>query len=235
MRRADRLFQIVQILRRSRAPVRASDIAYELEVSIRTVYRDMADLMAHRTPIRGEAGTGYILEDGYDFPPLMLTVDEIEAAVMGVQWVASRGDRVQARSAQDLLTKIAAVLPARLKNSVECAPVLVPPPPHFETDRIDLEAVRTSIREGRKLEIDYINETGQDSQRVVWPVSIVYFDQVRLLAGWCERRAAFRHFRTDRIVACRFLKAAIPQTVVSLKRDWLAAEAAKRVQPPDAD
>jgi len=119
MRRADRLFQIIQILRRaSRRPITADAIAHELEISRRTVYRDIADLMAQRVPIRGEAGTGYVLEGGYDLPPLMLTQDEIEAAVLGAQWVAGRADPVLARAAEDLIAKIAATVPARLRPYV---------------------------------------------------------------------------------------------------------------------
>ena len=105
MRRADRLFQIIQILRRNRRPLTAEAIGAELETSKRTVYRDIADLIGQRVPIRGEAGTGYVLEAGFDLPPLMLTADEVEAAVLGAQWVAGRGDPSLARAAQDLIAK----------------------------------------------------------------------------------------------------------------------------------
>ena len=118
MRRADRLFQIVQILRRGRHPVTALAVAEELEVSKRTVYRDIANLIGQRTPIRGEAGVGYILEDGFDMPPLMLTQDEVEAAVLGAQMVAARGDPVLRRAAQDLIAKIGAVIPEALRPLV---------------------------------------------------------------------------------------------------------------------
>ena len=115
MRRADRLFQIIQILRRSRRPVTADVIAAELEVSKRSVYRDIADLMGQRVPIRGEAGIGYVLETGFDLPPLMLTADEIEAAVLGAQWVSSRGEPALARAALDLIAKIATTVPDKLR------------------------------------------------------------------------------------------------------------------------
>src|SRR5450631_1999333 len=111
MRRADRLFQILQILRRVRAPLTAQAIAAELEVSKRTVYRDIADLMAQRTPIRGEAGVGYVLSRDFDMPPLMLTPDELEAAALGAQWVETQADASLAVAARDLLAKIAAVTP----------------------------------------------------------------------------------------------------------------------------
>src|SRR5712671_5009618 len=113
MRRADRLFQIIQVLRRTRKPVTADAIALELETSKRTIYRDIADLMAQRAPIRGEAGVGYVLDDGFDMPPLMLTPDEVEAAVLGAQLVARQGDLALARAAEDLVAKIRTVVPER--------------------------------------------------------------------------------------------------------------------------
>src|SRR5678815_2088016 len=118
MRRADRLFQIIQILRRTRKPVTADAMAAELETSKRTVYRDIADLIGQRVPIRGEAGVGYVLEDGFDMPPLMLTSEEVEAAVLGAQWVMGRGDPELARAARDLIAKIAVAIPEHLRPLV---------------------------------------------------------------------------------------------------------------------
>src|SRR5262249_4818163 len=115
MRRADRLFQIIQVLRRTRKPLTADAIATELETSKRTIYRDIATLIGQRVPIRGEAGTGYVLEKGFDMPPLMLTPDEIEAAVLGAQWVAGRADPVLAKAALDLIAKIVETIPERLQ------------------------------------------------------------------------------------------------------------------------
>src|SRR5579859_7645755 len=115
MRRTERLFQIIQILRSARFPVTGRVLADELEISLRTLYRDMAELMAQRVPIRGEAGAGYVLEDGYDMPPLMLTADELEAAVLGAAWVAKRGDPSLARGARDLVAKLSAVIPEALR------------------------------------------------------------------------------------------------------------------------
>src|SRR6478735_5936580 len=115
MRRADRLFQIIQILRRSSRPVTAAALAEELEISKRTVYRDIADLMGQRVPIEGEAGLGYLLASDYDMPPLMLTPDEIEAVMLGAQWVAGRSDKALANAARDVIAKIAAVVPEHLR------------------------------------------------------------------------------------------------------------------------
>src|SRR5271155_4997446 len=115
MRRTERLFQIIQILRSTRVPVTGRVLSGELEISLRTLYRDMAELIAQRVPVRGEAGTGYVLDDGYDMPPLMLTPDELEAAVLGAAWVAKRGDPARARGSRDLIAKIAQSIPQRLR------------------------------------------------------------------------------------------------------------------------
>ena len=115
MRRTERLFQIIQILRSTRSPITGRDIADELEISIRTLYRDMAELAAQRIPITGEAGMGYVLDDGYDMPPLMLTADELEAAALGAAWVASEADPSLARAARDLVTKLSDTIPKELR------------------------------------------------------------------------------------------------------------------------
>ncbi|MFT0173645.1 helix-turn-helix transcriptional regulator [Paraburkholderia mimosarum] len=207
MRRTDRLFQIIQILRRSKRPVTASRLAEELEVSLRTVYRDVADLMAQRVPIRGEAGLGYVLDRHYDMPPLMLTPDELEAAVLGAQWVAGRGDPALSRAARDLVAKIATVVPEQLRPFVAEPTVGAPPPlaSPASAGGLDFTQLREWIRAGRKLHMRYRDEGGRVSERTVWPVLIGYADTVRLLAAWCEQRQAFRHFRTDRIIEASFL------------------------------
>lgn len=206
MRRADRLFQIIQILRRSSRPVTAGEIALELEVSSRTIYRDIADLIGQRVPIRGEAGFGYILDDAFDMPPLMLTPDEIEAAVLGAQWVAGRGDPVLANAACDLIAKITTVVPERLRPFIAEPSIGTRPPLKLAPDGIDIARTRTWIREGRKIRIDYRDERGDMSRRVVWPVIVGFFDAARMLAAWCELRQDFRHFRADRVVSAEFLE-----------------------------
>src|ERR1700724_1834258 len=138
MRRADRLFQIIQALRRTRKPLTADAIAAELETSKRTIYRDIATLIGQRVPIRGEAGMGYILEKGFDLPPLSLTPDEIEAAVLGAQWVVGHADPVLARAAQDLMAKIADTVPERLRPFVLEPASRAPPLWNREPDRIDM-------------------------------------------------------------------------------------------------
>ena len=205
MRRADRLFQIIQILRRSHQPITADSMAAELETSKRTVYRDIADLIGQRVPIRGEAGIGYVLDGDFDMPPLMLTADEIEAAVLGAQWVSGRGDPVLAGAALDLIAKINSVVPEHLRPFIAEPAIGTRPGWAIAADGIDIARARAWIHAGRKIRITYRDERGDASERIVWPVIIGYFDAVRMLAAWCELRQDFRSFRTDRVAAAEFL------------------------------
>ena len=221
MRRADRLFQIVQILRGSAQPVTADALASELETSKRSVYRDIAALMSQRVPIRGEAGIGYVLDSGFDMPPLMLTSDEIEAAVLGAQWVAGRGDPALARAARDLVAKIAASVPERLRPVV-LEPSLTSGPSWADPkiDCLDMAQVRDWIRSGRKLVLDYRDQQDRASLRTVWPFLIGYRETVRLLIAWCETRQDFRTFRTDRVVEATFLDDRYPGRPAQLRARW---------------
>jgi len=220
MRRADRLFQIIQILRRSRRPVTADAIGAEVEASKRTVYRDIATLIGQRVPIRGEAGIGYVLDGGFDLPPPMLTPDEIEAAVLGAQWVTARGDPALSRAAQDLLAKISAAVPERLRPFLLEPATGTPPRRNAPEDTIDIARVRAWIHAGRKIALRYRDEQDRESERVVWPVTVAYHDTVRMLVAWCELRKDFRHFRTDRVAAAEFLDARYPERPAALRAKW---------------
>ena len=234
MRRAERLFQIIQILRRGRAPVTADALARELETSKRSIYRDIAALVGQRAPIRGEAGVGYVLEDGYDMPPLMLTPDEIEAAVLGVQWVAGRGDPALARAAEDLIAKIAQAVPDNLRPIVLEPSVRATPSWRNAPDAIDMARVRAAIHAGRKIRLAYRDEEGRASDRVIWPVSVGYMETKRLLIGWCELRGDFRTFRTDRVAGAVFLEDRFPERPAMLRAKWRRAMAAMHAAWRDA-
>jgi len=229
MRRADRLFHIIQVLRRQTRPMTAEQLSTELEISKRTVYRDISDLMAQRVPITGEAGLGYVLDRGYDMPPLMLTPDELEAAVLGAQWVADKGDRVLAAAARDLVAKITASVPEKLRPFIEEPSTGVPSGRGVAPDGLDLPQTRLWIRNGRKICIRYRDERGSESERVIWPTIIGYAETVRLLAAWCELRQGFRHFRTDRIVAATFLEERYGCRPQELRRRWKQYFEAERV------
>lgn len=227
MRRADRLFQIIQILRGAASPVTANVLAGELETSVRTIYRDVADLMAQRVPIRGEAGVGYVIERSYDMPPLMLTPDEIEAAVLGAQLAAARGDPAIVRGARDLIAKIADVVPDDLRPMVLDSPMVAPDLQRSVPDAIDVGQLRAWIRRRGKIRIDYSDDQDRQTERIVWPIAIAYFETVRLMVGWCELRQDFRSFRTDRITRTQFLEETYPTRTRQLRRQWWAQEQAQ--------
>lgn len=220
MRRADRLFQIIQVLRRSSRPVTADAMAAELETSRRSIYRDIATLMAQQVPIRGEAGIGYLLEGGFDMPPLMLTPDEIEVAILGAQWVSRQGDPALSRAAADLIAKIEAAVPEKLRPVVQRPASVAPPRPHVNPDAIDMAALRQAIHAGHKVRLLYRDEQGRETERTVWPVLIAYFDTVRTLAAWCEMRGDFRHFRTDRMVRAEFPAERYAERPAALRTRW---------------
>lgn len=220
MRRAERLLQMLQILRRHRRPVTGESIAQELEVSLRTVYRDIAALIADRVPIRGEAGVGYVLGEGFDLPPLMFTPDELEAVMLGLRWVARRGDKDLSRAAQDTVSKIGAVLPERLKPFLFDASLLVPQHFSLVEDQVNVALLRNAIREGRKVSLSYRTEDGRESERVIWPIAVAYFDAQRLIIAWCELRQAFRSFRTDRMLSMNILDDKYPARRKVLLKQW---------------
>jgi len=163
---------------------------------------------------------GYILEKGFDLPPLMLTPDEIEAAVLGAQWVASHADDVLSRAAADLIAKIADTVPERLRPFVLEPASRANPTWRKQADRIDMARTRTQIHEGKKIALRYRDEQGRDSERTVWPIAIGYLEAVRLLAAWCELRRDFRSFRTDRVVDAVYLEEKYPERRDLLRAKW---------------
>jgi predicted DNA-binding transcriptional regulator YafY len=220
MRRAERLLRIIQILRRHRRPVRGQVMADEVEVSLRTLYRDIADLITDSVPIRGEAGIGYVLGEGYDVPPLMFNADELEAIMLGLRWVSRRGDSDLSRAAQDTTAKIGAVLPQALKPLLFDSGLLAPPIYSKITDSVDVSGLRQAVREQRKVELIYRDENGKDSERVIWPIGIAYFDAQRLVIAWCELRKDFRSFRTDRMIKATISKEKYQERRKALLKRW---------------
>lgn len=222
MRKAERLFEIVQLLRRAGGPVSAQRIAEELGSSKRSVYRDISALMAQDVPIRGEAGIGYVLEKGFDMPPLMLTSDELDAAILGAHWVASRGEPNLAKAALNLIAKIEVVVPKRLRGHVlEPTTSVAPVVPTFEV--VDSSLLRNAIRGHRKMMLIYENDAGERTGRVIWPILLGYRDAGRILAAWCELRDGFRYFRTDRMVSVDILEQRIPERSLALRARWRSA------------
>ena len=220
LRSTDRLFQIIQILRRSFRPVTARALAEELEVSTRTIYRDIAYLMGRRVPVSGEAGVGYVLASGYDMPPLALTPVEIEATVLGAQWGAAHGDEMLAFTALDVLAKIAAVVPEPLQPLIIAPSTAAKLPLDESADAVDAAVLRSALCKEMKLHLHYCDQRGKPTERTVWPVVLGYSDTTRVLIAWCELRQDFRHFRTDRITAVEKLNERIGEPYHRLLRCW---------------
>jgi predicted DNA-binding transcriptional regulator YafY len=198
VRRADRLFEIIQFMRRKEL-VRARDLADALEVSERTIYRDIQDLITSGVPIEGEAGVGYVLKAGFDLPPLMFTEQEIEALVLGARIVQSWADAKLAEAATDVIAKIEAVIPERLQTYMANTALLAPPHHYMEPIKFDSAELRRALRSQLKVHFRYRDAAGDGSERTVRPLCLAYFGPVWLLSAWCELRQDFRTFRLDRI------------------------------------
>ena len=198
MRRADRLFQIVQNLHHERV-ITAHALAEELEVSERTIYRDIQDLSLSGVPITGETGLGYRLLRGYHLPPLMFNEEELEALILGARMVRAWTDKGLARAAHSALQKIENVVPEKLKPEFDKQKIIVPDFPMEGMAAEQMLIVRQAIKEQHKIQIDYTRDDGQASNRVVHPLGLFYWGKVWTLVGWCELRDAFRHFRLDRM------------------------------------
>lgn len=219
MRRADRLFQIIQILRRKKLPVTAARLAEELEVSKRTIYRDIADLAGQRVPVEGEAGTGYILRSDYDMPPLMFTAEELEAVFLGVELVKQLPDATLANNANDVLSKIASVIPDKLMCFLNDAAVAVKPE-NSGIEKVDTRLIRAAIRDSRKMFLEYRAADGTISKRIIWPIILGYDLTHCLLIAWCEEKLDFRHFRADRMLNIVVLNEKIGIGKKSLRMKW---------------
>jgi len=221
MSRAQRLLDLVQELRCRKRPVSAAVLAEKTGVSARTIYRDIAALQAHGASIEGEPGVGYVLRPGFLLPPIMFTEEELEALVLGSRWVVRRTDDRLAAAARNALAKIGAVLPKDLQRELDSIALFVgsarPASP-----AIDEALIREAIRTERKLDIAYRDGEGRSSRRVIWPFALGFFDDVRVLAAWCESRAAWRHFRTDRIASLASLPQRYPRRRQVLLKEWRA-------------
>ena len=217
MRRTDRLFEIIQILRSESRVITANEMAQRLEVSVRTVYRDIQTLQGMRTPIEGEAGVGYMMRQGYDLPALNFSADEIEAIVVGLSLVAQTGDKGLKKAAEQVSNKIDAVRGHYESLQVSNREALVP-------QAVSPEVIRSAIRSEQKLDIRYRDENNNESERRVKPLAIIYYVHAMLLVSWCEMRKDFRHFRIDRMLACEETEAFFRHQGDSLREQWRRLE-----------
>jgi len=220
MSRAARLLQLMEALRRRRSVATGAELAKETGTSLRTLYRDIQALREQGVTIEGEAGTGYRVVPGWVLPPMMFSEDELEALILGVRWVAQRTDPSLEHSARSALHKIEAVLPVDLRHVFETSALLVGPSVQARGVALDLSLVRSAIRERRRVELVYRDAKGQTTTRVVWPVSLGFFESARMLAGWCEMRRDFRHFRLDRVDSWNALPSRYPGSRADLFARW---------------
>lgn len=222
MPRTDRLFELIQLLRSSRSTKTAASLADDLEVSVRTVYRDISLLQSLRVPIEGEAGIGYMMRNGYDLPPLMFNANELEAITFGLAMIGQRGDRPMQKSALAAMRKIEHVLPESVSTPT------LPGTIHFSQDALrtaNMEMVRAAIRESHYLDLVYETADGDVSQRTILPLALIFFGSATVTAAWCELREGFRHFRVDRILSVK-KGDPIPEPVSrKCLADWKISEA----------
>lgn len=220
MTRSQRLLNLIHLLRGHRFPVSGSLLANTLEVSLRTLYRDIATLQAQGADIQGEAGVGYVLKPGFMLPPLMFSEEELEALMLGARWVMKKADPSLGESAKSMLTKIGAVLPAALQQMLDGNTLLIGPGASPPAILIDMRIVRECIRSERKASIRYMDLNNSISSRIIWPFALGYFDGVRMLVAWCETRKAFRHFRADLIQDLAMLPECYPRHRQALLKEW---------------
>ena len=220
MDKTERLFAIMDALRRHRRPVTAAALAEEQGVSVRTLYRDMQTLVGLGAPIEGEAGIGYMLRPGFFLPPLMFSSEELEALVLGGRWVEAQPDAGLATAARNALGKIAnaspddlrdrmgdtGLWPVRLSGPLEPVPVL--------------GLVRAAMRGETALAIGYADESGRRTERDIWPVQLAYYEGKQVIAAWCCLRESFRNFRIDRIVAAELTDRRYGQRRAKLAAEW---------------
>jgi predicted DNA-binding transcriptional regulator YafY len=221
MRRADRLFDVIQLLRGARRPMTAAMLADALEVTPRTIYRDVATLQARRVPIEGAAGVGYILRKGFDLPPLMFTIDEVEAIAVGARLVGRLRDPELYRAARRVLDKVSAVLPEALRGPVVDAPIFVSGGGAAEPG-VDMAQVRAAIRDRRKMRVVYVDEHDRRTRRTIWPLAMAYYVDASLVGAWCELRRDLRNFRVERIASARVLATRFQDRDARLLRRWQA-------------
>ena len=221
MRKASRLFEIIQILRLAKRPVTAAAIAAQLEVTVRSIYRDIVELQAMRVPVEGGRGIGYILRPGFTLPPLMLTVEETEAIVLSLALLERTSDTGLRQAAKQVNRKIAAAVPPPLaasfsSNALHAWGSIAPAP-----EAVDLAMIRRAIRDERKLLLDYRDEFARLTERMIRPIALIYYSQTANIVAWCELRQAIRNFRADRVEHCELADEVFPGEGDGLRRLWM--------------
>jgi predicted DNA-binding transcriptional regulator YafY len=202
MRKASRLFEIIQILRLAGRPMTAAALAETLEVTVRSIYRDIAALQAMRVPIEGGRGIGYIMRPGFDLPPLMFSIEEMEAIVLSLALLDRTGDDELKQAARRVNQKIAGAVPAPLRQAMEGKALYAWGSAAQSPAGFDLGLVRRAIRHEQKLALAYRDELGRSTERTVRPIALIYYSRTANIVAWCELRQAIRNFRSDRVERC---------------------------------
>lgn len=220
MSRSDRMFEVIQILRSAAAPLTAAEIAEALEVTKRTVYRDIATLQAMRVPIEGEAGIGYVMRPGFDLPPVMFTAEEAEAIIVGLALLGRTGDKSLLKAARSASRKLADIVPEDLEDDFD-VPYLHASDWHaIPPSLIDPELLRRAIRETQVLSITYVDAKSDMTVRTIKPLAVVYYVEALVIVAWCDLRGDFRHFRIDRIQICTATGVRFDGEADRLRRRW---------------
>lgn len=220
MDKTERLFSIMDALRRHRRPVTAAALAEEQKVSVRTLYRDIQTLIGLGAPIDGEAGVGYMLKPGFFLPPLMFSSEELEALVLGARWVETQPDDGLGAAARNALAKIATASPEDLRDRINDT-ALWPVAIWGERKPVPVLAdIRLAMRHERAVRIDYADEQGRPSSRVIWPVGLAFYEGKQTIAAWCLLREDFRSFRTDRIVSLVVTEERYGKRRAMLESEW---------------
>lgn len=220
MKKSERLLRLIELLRQYRYPVSGQTLADKLGISLRTVYRDIADLKAQGADIQGEVGLGFQLKPGFLLPPLMFDSDEIEALVLGIRWIIKKTDKELQASAKSALSKIRSVIPEALQRQLDFTGLMVGPSPISCINHDDERLLRKSIQKEQKLSIEYRDVNDKQSSRILWPLGIAFFESVKVLIAWCELRQDFRHFRIDRIKHISSLSVTYPTPRHQLLHAW---------------
>jgi len=220
MSRASRLFELINVLRVRRMPVTALDLSCELGVSRRSIYRDIETLRSLGAPIEGQAGMGYRLREGFFLPRFAFSQDELDVLILGLGWVRERADPTLARCSDSALAKILSARSSDAAAGAEPPALLAAASMSRLADPVLTAALRDAIRRQRKVAIGYEDSHSASSDRIIWPIAIVYFDDVRVLAAWCERRSDYRHFRVDRVRVNAVLEERYPGRRHSLFARW---------------
>jgi predicted DNA-binding transcriptional regulator YafY len=228
MRKASRLFEIIQILRVAEGPVTAARIAQGLNVTPRSIYRDIAALQAMHIPIRGGRGIGYMLRSGFDLPPLMFSIEETEAIVLALALLERTGDVALRQSAKQVSQKIAAAVPPLLRQALGADTLHAWGVVAQTPAGIDLAVVRAAIRNEQKLKISYRDEQGRQTRRTIRPIALIYYSETANVVAWCELRQALRHFRADRVEDAMQVAAFFKGEGDELRRQWVSGWAVNR-------